>query len=128
LINTSIGINEIKKTLKMFVATVKVNGTSIKPSTNAENSTHARLLLQRLYGSGDVSSLSESSSELEEAGARTKVIDAGNLQLTASADIAKKITKQKKQLQARQSFAKAQEKMRDASNLFDRNFAMRSSL
>ena len=112
----------------MFVATVKVNGTSIKPSTNAENSTHARLLLQRLYGSGDVSSLSESSSELEEAGARTKVIDAGNLQLTASADIAKKITKQKKQLQARQSFAKAQEKMRDASNLFDRNFAMRSSL
>ena len=108
-------INEITNTLKTFVATVKVNGTSIKTSINAENSSHARLLLQRLYGAGNVSSLSESSSELEEAGAGTKVMDAGNLQVKALADKAKQFTQQKKQLQARQSMTKAQAKMRDAS-------------
>jgi hypothetical protein len=109
-------INEITNTFKTFVATVKVNGASIKTSISAESSTHARLLLQRLYGSGNVSSLSESSSELEEAGAGTKVMDAGNLQVKALADKAKQFTQQKKQLQARQSLAKAQEKLRDASN------------
>ena len=108
-------INEITNTLKTYVATVKVNGTSIKTSITAESSTHARLLLQRLFGSGNVSSLSESSNELEEAGAGTKVMDAGNLQVKALADKAKQFTQQKKQLQARQGLAKAQAKMRDAS-------------
>lgn len=108
-------INEITNTLKTFIATVKVNGTSIKTSITAETSTHARLLLQRLYGSGNVSSLSESSSELEEAGAGTKVMDSGNLQVKALADKAKQFTQQKKQLQAKQALTKAQEKMRDAS-------------
>jgi hypothetical protein len=108
-------INEITNTLKTFVATIKVNGTSIKTSVTAESSSHARLLLQRLYGSGNVLSLSESSSELEEAGAGTKVMNAGNLQVKALADKAKQLTQQKKQLQARQSMAKAQKKMRDAS-------------
>ena len=108
-------ISEFSRPLKTFVATVKVNGTSIKTSVTAESSTHARLLLQRLYGSGNVSSLSESSSELEEAGAGTKVMDAGDLQVKALADKAKQFTQQKKQLQARQSMTKAQAKMRDAS-------------
>lgn len=108
-------INEITNTLKTFVATIKVNGTSIKTSVTAESSTHARLLLQRLYGSGNISSLSESSNELEETGADTKVMDAGNLQVKALADKAKQFTQQKMQLQARQSLAKAQEKMRNSS-------------
>jgi hypothetical protein len=108
-------INEITNTLKTFVATVKVNGTSIKTSVTAESSNHARLLLQQLYGSGNVSSLSESLSELEEAGAGTKVMDAGELQVKALADKAKQFTQQRKQLQARQSLAKTQAKMRDAS-------------
>lgn len=108
-------INEITNTLRTYVAIIKVNGTSIKTSITAESSTHARLLLQQLYGSGNVSSLSESSSELEEAGAGTKVMDAGDLQVKALADKQKQITQQKKQLQARQSLAKAQAKLRDAS-------------
>ena len=108
-------INEITNSLKTFCATVKVNGTSIKTSITAENSTHARLLLQKLYGSGNVSSLSESSSELEEAGASTKVMSAGELQVQSLSDQETKIKQQKKQLVARQALAKAQEKMRDAS-------------
>jgi hypothetical protein len=108
-------INEITNTLKTFCATVKVNGTSIKTSISAESSTHARLLLQRLYGSGNVSSLSESSNELDEAGAGTKVMTSGELQVKSLADQEVKIKQQKKQLQARQNLAKAQAKMRDAS-------------
>jgi hypothetical protein len=107
-------INEITNTLKMFVATVKVNGTSIKTSITAESSTHARLLLQRLYGTGNVSSLSESSTELEEQGAGTKVMDAGDLQVKTLADKAKQITQQKQQLQAKQALTKAQAKLRDS--------------
>jgi hypothetical protein len=109
-------INEITNTLKTFVATVKVNGTSIKTSVTAESSTHARLLLQRLYGTGNVSSLSESSSELEEAGAGTKIMSAGELQVKSLADQETKIKQHKKQLVARQALAKAQEKMRDAQH------------
>ena len=111
-------INEITNTLKTFVATVKVNGTSIKTSINAESSTHARLLLQRLYGAENVSSLSESSRELEEAGACTDVMDAGDLQVKVLADKQKQTTKQKKQLQAKQALSKAQEKMRQATAPF----------
>lgn len=108
-------INEITSTLKTYVGTVKVNGTSIKTSITAESSTHARMLLQRLYGTGNVSSLTESLTELEEHGAETEVMDAGELQVKSLADKAKQITQQKKQLQASQALAKAQKKMRDAS-------------
>jgi hypothetical protein len=108
-------INEITNSLKTFCATVKVNGTSIKTSITAENSTHARLLFQKLYGTGNVSSLSESSTELEEHGAGTKVMSAGELQVKSLADQETKIKQQKKELIARQALAKAQEKMRDAA-------------
>ena len=108
-------INEITNSLKTFYATVKVNGTSIKTSITTENSTHARLLLQKLYGSGNVSSLSESSTELEEYGAGTKVMDTGELQVKSLADQEAKLKQQKKQLQARQALTKAQEKMRNAA-------------
>jgi hypothetical protein len=106
-------INEITNTLKMFVAKVKVNGTSIKTSITAENSTHARLLFQKLYGAANVSNLSEAS-ELEETGAGTRVMSAGELQVKSLADQEVKIKQQKKQLQARQTLAKAQEKVRQS--------------
>jgi hypothetical protein len=79
-------INEITNTLKTFVATFKVNGTSIKTSITDESSTHARLLLQRLYGFGSVTSLSELSSELEEAISGAKVMDADDLLVKSLAD------------------------------------------
>jgi len=84
--NTSMNINEITNTLKTFVATFKVNGTSIKTSITDESSTHARLLLQRLYGFGSVTSLSELSSELEEAISGAKVMDADDLLVKSLAD------------------------------------------
>jgi hypothetical protein len=72
-------------------------------------------LLHKLYGSGNVSSLSESSTEFDYAGAGTKVLSAGELQIKSLANQETKIKQQKKQLVARQALAKAQAKMRDAS-------------
>ena len=64
-------INEITYSLKTFVSTDRLNGTSIKTSITAA---HTRLLLQKLYGNGNISSLSEESIDLEEADAGTKVL------------------------------------------------------
>ena len=106
-------ISEVTKKLNTYIATVNVNGTFINTSITAESSTHARLLLQRLYGTGNVGSLTESSTELDEDG--SNVMNADALQVKALADQAKRIAQQKKQLQARQAMNKAQAKMRDAS-------------
>jgi hypothetical protein len=114
-INTIMKISEVTNKLNTYLATVKVNGTFIKTSITAESSTHARLLLQRLYGTGNVGTMTESSTELDEDG--SKVTDAGALQVKALADQAKRLSQQKKQLQARQAMAKAQEKIRDATKL-----------
>ena len=108
-------INEITNTLKQFIATVRVNGLLIKTTITAETSSHARLLLSKLYGTGNISNLSESSPEIEESGANTKTLTPQQLQVKSLADKAKQITQQKRQLQARQAMTKAQEKMRDAS-------------
>ena len=107
-------INEITNSFKTFVATVKVNGTSIKTSITAENSAHARLLLQKLEGNGNISSLSEESIDLEETGAGTNVLSSAELQVKSLSDQETKFKQQKKQLQAKQALAKAQAKMRDA--------------
>ena len=107
-------ISEVTNKLNTFIATVKVNSTFIKTSITAESSTHARLLLQRLYGTENVGSLTESSTEIDEDG--SNVMNADALQVKALDDQAKRLSQQKKQLQARQAMAKAQEKMRDAQS------------
>ena len=109
-------INEITTSLKTFVATVRLNGISIKTSITAENLAHARLLLQKLYGNGNISSLGEESIDLEEAVEGTKVLSSAELQVKSLSDQETRIKQQKKQLQAKQALAKAQEKMRDAVN------------
>lgn len=56
-------INEVCAPLKTYIATVRVvlkNSTAISKTTiNADSSTHAYLMLSRLYGVGNVISLSE---------------------------------------------------------------------
>jgi len=106
-------INEIANTLKTYRASVKLNnGTWVKTSVEAENSSQATQLLKHLYLS--VSSVTELTQEdaLDEATA-TKTPQ--QLQVQSLADQEKKIKQQKKQLIARQAMAKAQEKMRQAN-------------
>jgi regulation of enolase protein 1 (concanavalin A-like superfamily) len=106
-------INEITNTLKTYTARVKLNnGTWVKTSIEAENSSHATQLLKHLYLS--VSSVTELTQEdaLDEATA-TKTPQ--QLQVQSLADQEAKIKQQKKQLLARQAMTKAQEKLRDAN-------------
>ena len=114
LINTCMKIAEVTNTLKTYIATVRVNGAAIKTSIQADSSNAARMLLLRLYGQGNVASVTAAGAELAEAGAG-QVMDAGEQQVKALADQARRLAQQKRQLQARQGMAKAQERMRQAS-------------
>jgi hypothetical protein len=114
LINTCMKIAEVTNTLKTYIATVRVNGAAHKTSIKADSSNAARMLLLRLYGQGNVASVTAAGAELAETGAG-QVMDAGEQQVKALADQARRIAQQKRQLQARQGMAKAQERMRQAS-------------
>ena len=115
LINTCMKIAEVTNSLKTYIATVRVNDAAIKTSIQADSSNAARMLLLRLYGQGNVASVTAAGSELAETGTGTQVMDAGEQQVKALADQARRIAQQKRQLQARQGMAKAQERMRQAS-------------
>ena len=114
LINTCMKIAEVTNTLKTYIATVRVNGAALKTTIQADSSNAARLLLLRLYGTGNVACVNAGGAELAETGAG-QVMDAGEQQVKALADQARRIAQQKRQLQARQGMAKAQERMRQAS-------------
>jgi hypothetical protein len=114
LINTCMKIAEVTNTLKTYIASVRVNGAALKTTIQADSSNAARLLLLRLYGQGNVASVTAAGAELAEAGAG-QVMDAGEQQVKALADQARRIAQQKRQLQARQGMARAQERMRQAS-------------
>ena len=114
LINTLMKIAEVTNSLKTYIATVRVNGAAHKTTIQAQSSNAARMLLLRLYGQGNVASVTAAGSELAEAGAG-QAMDAGEQQVKALADQARRIAQQKRQLQAQQGMAKAQERMRQAS-------------
>ena len=114
LINTCMKISEVTNSLKTYIATVRVNGAAHKTTIQAQSSNAARLLLLRLYGQGNVASVTAAGAELAEAGAG-QAMDAGEQQVKALADQARRIAQQKRQLQARQGMARAQERMRQAS-------------
>lgn len=107
-------IHEFTNSLKTYTARVKLNnGSWVKTSVVAENSSHAMLLLKHLYISvSSVTELTEQQNELDEATA-TKTPQ--QLQVQSLADQESKIKQQKKQLVARQALANAQEKMRQAN-------------
>jgi hypothetical protein len=113
-INTCMKIAEVTNTLKTYISTVRVNGSMHKTTIQAQSSNAARFLLLRLYGQGNVASVTAAGAELAETGAG-QVMDAGEQQVKALADQARRLAQQKRQLLARQGMARAQERMRQAS-------------
>jgi regulation of enolase protein 1 (concanavalin A-like superfamily) len=106
-------INEITNSLKSYTARVKLNnGSWVKTSVEAENTSQALQLLKHLYLS--VSSVTELTHEdaLDEATA-TKTPQ--QLQVQSLANQEAKLKKQKEQLVANQALQKAQEKVRKAN-------------
>jgi hypothetical protein len=145
-------INEVSNTPRHYVATVRVvmRDTSMTARTTVTADTYqqARAILIRLYGDGNLISMSETVSEsgrthqinaqasfpdqrrhrqhrvqknapavfsyVAETESATRVLSPAELQVKSLSDKAKQYTQQAKQVKARQSLAKAQEKLRQA--------------
>ena len=92
-------INEITNTLKTYIAAVRIkSGISIKTTLQTYSISNARSLLKHIYGTGNVFFVAECSLAVTEAGARTKVLDAGELQVKVLIDQEQKLKQQKNSL------------------------------
>lgn len=94
---------------------MRASSMTARTRITADTLSHARAMLTRIYGENNVLGITQAMSEGEDVNEETKTLNAQELQVKSLADTAKRITQQRKQLQARQEMSKAQEKMRDAS-------------
>ena len=107
---------EITSPLKTYIARVKLkNGAMVMATERTESLTFARQLFQHKFGNTNVYGVTEVNEQVNELGEGTATLTSQQLQVKSLADKAKQATEQKKQLQAKQAMAKAQEKMRDAN-------------
>jgi small-conductance mechanosensitive channel len=109
---------EFSSKIKTYIARVKLkNGATVTATERTESLSYARQIFQHKYGDRNVFSVSELNEQVNEIEEGTQTLTPQQLQVKSLADKAKQINQQKKQLQARQTMAKAQEKMRDANKL-----------
>jgi hypothetical protein len=103
-------LQEFNDGLHEFVVVVRVEyahgSTVVKTKIEAESVTHARVLLSRLYGSGNVLSFTE---RMDEEG--TKVLSPEALRVKSMTDQAKRLQQQAKQMKAQNALKKAQKKL-----------------
>jgi hypothetical protein len=107
---------EITSPIKTYIARVKLkNGSTVTATERTESLSYARQIFQHKYGNNNVFNVSELNEQVTEIDEVTKTLTPQQLQVKSLADQEAKYKKQKAQLQARQTMAKAQEKMRDAN-------------
>jgi len=107
---------EITSPIKTYIARVKLkNGSTVTATERTESLSYARQIFQHKYGDRNVFNVSELNEQVNEIEEGTKTLTPQQLQVKSLADQAAKFKKQKEQLVARQSLAKAQAKVRDAS-------------
>lgn len=107
---------EITSPLKTYIGRVKLkSGSTVTATERTESLTFARQLFQHKFGDNNVYSVSELTEHLNELGEGTQTLTPQQLQVQALTQQETKIKQQKKQLQAKQAMAMAQEKMRVAS-------------
>ncbi len=111
---------EITSPIKTFIARVKLkNGSTVTATERTESLSYARQIFQHKYGDNNVFNVTELNEQVNEIEEGTETLTPQQLQVKALADKAKQINQQKKQLQARQTMAKAQQQMRDANKPFN---------
>lgn len=119
VINTCMKINEVTSPLKHYLAIVRVviNGTrnTARTTITADTFQHAKALLTRTYGVGNVLSINQVMSEDEEVTEGTKTLSLQQLQVKALADKAQQYKEQAKAMKARQQLAKAQQDLLKAN-------------
>ena len=107
---------EISSPIKTYIARVKLkSGAMVTATERTESLYFATQLFKHKFGDSNVYGVTELHEQVNELGEGTETLTPQQLQVKALADKAKQATEQKKQLQARQAMAKAQEKMRDAN-------------
>ncbi len=107
---------EITSPIKTYIARVKLkNGATVTATERTESLSYARQIFQHKYGNNNVFNVSELNEQVTEIEEGTKTLTPQQLQVKSLADQEAKYKKQKEQLHARQTMAKAQEKMRDAN-------------
>lgn len=115
-INRCMKLYEITSPLKTYIGRVKLkSGSTVTATERTESLTFARQLFQHKFGDNNVYSVSELTEHLNELGEGTQTLTPQQLQVQALTQQETKIKQQKKQLQAKQAMAMAQEKMRVAS-------------
>jgi hypothetical protein len=114
LINTSMKLFEITSPIKTYIARVKLkNGSTVTATERTESLSYARQIFQHKFGERNVFSVSEVKDSVIDEG--TKTLSSQELQVKSLADQETKFKKQKEQLVARQAVAKAQDKLRKAT-------------
>lgn len=107
---------EITSPIKTYIARVKLkNGTTVIATERTESLSYARQIFQHKYGERNVFSVSEMNEQISEKVEGVKTLSSQELQVKSLADQAAKFKKQKEQLVAKQSLAKAQAKVLDAN-------------
>ena len=111
-------INELSVVSQNFLATVRVvlRDTSMTALTiiSADTVQHAKAMLTRMYGDGNVLSINHVMAVGEEVTEATKTLSPQELQVKALADKAEDYKQQAKAMKARQQMAKAQQNLMKA--------------
>jgi hypothetical protein len=102
--------NEFNDGLQHFTATVRVvsktSSITARTALYAESPTHGRAMLERMYGVGNVLSISQA---IAEQG--TKVLSPDEQRVKAMSDQAKRLQQQAKQIKAQNALKKAQSEL-----------------
>jgi hypothetical protein len=106
--------NEFRNTLNTFIATVRVvtksSSLSVRTTVDAETQSQATAILKRLFGVGNVLSVTQKISEQ----GKTRVLSSDELRVKSLADQAKRLKQQEKELKARNALTNAQKQFAKA--------------
>jgi hypothetical protein len=112
-------IREFTNIPQTYIATVRVivrgSSTTARTTITADTLQHARTMLTRIYGDGNVLNINQVMSEDDDMTECTKTLSPQELQVKALADKAEDYKQQEKALKARQQMAKAQQNLMKAS-------------
>ena len=111
-------INNIFRGPLEYLAVVRIvlrdSSMTARTVVTADTLPHAKALLTRIYGEGNVLNINQVMAEDEEVTEGTKTLSPQELQVKALADKAEDYKQQEKALKARQQMAKAQQNLMKA--------------
>ena len=105
-------ITEIISGLKVFVAQVRVNGTTIKTAVHAENMVYARTLFTGMFGQNSVVSIQQVAESTNET---IKPETTAQLRVDSLSQQAAQLKKQAKLVKAQDGLKKAQARVAKAN-------------